>query len=51
MGVKGDDSSLRGPGAEPMAESEAEPHKRSRRLSGQNTPRLKQNSGEPKDGE
>ena len=36
MGVKGDNSSLRGPGAEPMAEGEAEPHKRSRRRSGQN---------------
>ena len=29
MGVKGDNSSLRGPGAEPMAEGEAAPHKRS----------------------
>ena len=31
MGVKGDNSSLRGPRAGPMAESEAEPHERSRK--------------------
>ncbi len=46
MGVKGDNSSLRGPGAGPMAEGEAEPHKRSRWLSERNEPRLKNKQGE-----
>ncbi len=51
MGVKGDNSSLRGPGAGPMAEGEAEPHKRSRWLSGQNAPRLRKSQGEHRKGE
>ncbi len=46
MGVKGDNSSLQGPGAAPMAESEAAPHERSRRLSEQNKPRLRHSLGE-----
>ena len=46
MGVQGDNSSWQGTGAAPMAESEAEPHKRSRRRSGQNTVGLKASLGE-----
>ena len=43
MGVQGDNSSWQGPGAALMAEGEAAPHERSRRLSEQNTPRLNRN--------
>ena len=44
MGVQGDNSSWQVKGSA-FAESEAEPHKRSQRLSGQNEPGLNQSHG------